>query len=634
MDKVKRQFGTWSSPVSSKLIANTRRLNDAQWDTSSDILVWVEGHGKRGVLMAQKGDDAPRELNDLSVRGHVGYGGGEFTVFDGTVYFSTGDRLYKQSLEAGQPKAITPAFGGFASPRVSHDGKWLAYVHTYEGTDGIALIDTDGKHWARKLAFGTDFVMQPAWHPHNTHLAYIVWNHPNMPWDGTELRLMTLSHDPMGIPYAESIETLIGDEMTSIYQPEFSPDGRYLAYISNKTDYGQIYLYDLTQKTHTVITESEIGKTTEHGKPAWVQGGRVYGWARDGQSLYFLRNQEGMFSLWQYDLTNQQESHITGLENYTHLDQIAVSTYEHNPSIAFLASSTQIPPRVASYAFNTVKPPRVHARSNGETIPEAQFSKAEAISWAGDDGDSVYGLYFPPTSNRFEGLGKPPLMVMIHGGPTSQTTATFDARTQFFATRGFAVLQVNHRGSTGYGKAYMNKLRGMWGVYDVEDGVSGAQHLIDTGQVDADKIVIMGSSAGGYTVLQSLVNKPNFYKAGVCMYGISNQFMLVQDTHKFEAKYNDSLIGALPEASAIYRERSPYFQMDNIIDPMIILQGERDNVVPKNQSDSVVQSLRKRGIPHEYHVYEGEGHGFRKPETIDHYLTAIMNFLTQHVIYT
>ena len=386
----------------------------------------------------------------------------------------------------------------------------------------------------------------------------------------------------------------------------------------------------MESKTHTLITATDAGKNCEHSKPAWIQGRRTYGWTADSKSIHFLRNNQGFFTLWRYDLASKTETQIKGLDAYTDLDQLAIS--QTSSDIAVIASSTQTPSQVIS--FNPESDSiRIHSRSIALNLSPDTFMKAEAISWTGDDGEAVYGLYYAPISDRYESAGKPPLMVMIHGGPTSQTTATFDYKSQFFATRGFAVLQVNHRGSTGYGRTYMNKLRGQWGVCDVEDSISGAQHLIDTGQADGDKIVIMGGSAGGFTVLQSLVTKPKFYAAGVAMYGIANQFMLVQDTHKFEERYSDSMLGALPEASDIYRERSPYFQIDNLVDPVILLQGENDNVVPRNQSDSIVASLRRRGVPHEYHVYEGEGHGFRKPDTIEHYLNAIIKFLTQHVIY-
>ncbi|PJF27375.1 MAG: hypothetical protein CUN53_04315, partial [Phototrophicales bacterium] len=245
--------------------------------------------------------------------------------------------------------------------------------------------------------------------------------------------------------------------------------------------------------------------------------------------------------------------------------------------------------------------------------------------------------YYPPApaeSNAPLPPGLPPLVILVHGGPTSQVSAAYNPQAQFFATRGYAVLAVNHRGSAGYGKAYRDKLRGMWGVYDVEDCISGAAYLASLGLIDPNKLVIMGGSAGGYTVLQSLVTRPGVYKAGICLYGISDLFALDEETHKFESRYNHSLLGALPEAAAIWRARSPIFHADKIRDPLLIFQGDEDRVVPPNQSEKIVTALKKRGVPCEYHLFAGEGHGFRKPETIQTMYAAIEAFLRQHVVYS
>jgi len=652
MPKIKQAYGTWPSPISPKAMADTLRLNDVQWDTTSDTLVWHEGRGARGVLVAQTGTQAPRDLTaaDFSVRALVGYGGGDFTVANGQVFCAgPGGRLYKQSLAAGNPRPITPGFGEAAAPRVSADGKWLLYVHSYEHNDCLALVETDGATWPRKFADGTDFLMQPAWHPGGEYAAFIAWDHPQMPWDGTELRLIELVYDRDGVPGVASIQTIAGDTETAISQPEFSPDGRYLAYISDATGWNQLYLYDLAHKTHKLLTESEA----DHGAPAWIQGVRVYGWTPEGKSILYVENNQGFMSLWEFDITSGKTNRVEGLEQYTDIDQIAVSP--RTGQVAFIGSGIKTPTRMVSFAYEETLIPTtihlrsetptihvmtkepfvetIHRRSSNENVPPEQLSHAQAISWTGHDGETVYGLYYPPASDRCEGIGAPPLVVSVHGGPTSQVTAGYFPAAQFFATMGYAGLIVNYRGSTGYGKTYMNKLRGNWGIYDVEDSASGAAYLAAQGLADPSKFIIWGGSAGGFTVLQSLVDKPGFYKAGVCLYGVSNQFTLVSDTHKFEERYSDSLLGALPEAAEVYRARSPIFHADKILDPIIIFQGEDDKVVPKNQSDSIVASLRARGVPHEYHVYPGEGHGWRKPETIEHYYETVIRFLRQYVIY-
>ncbi len=620
-------FGTWSSPITGKAIASGISLRDVQWNDAGDTLLWWENRGKTGVLLAKTGADAPRDLTDLSlnVAGRVGYGGGAFTVGAGHAYFVAEGRLYKQALAGGAPRAITPEYGSFASPAVSGDGRWLVYVHSYEHVDGLALVDSDGSIFPRKLAYGTDFLMQPVWHPAGGQIAYIAWNHPQMPWNGSELRLIRLADDGGGIPYADEIVTLTGDRDTAIFQPQFSPDGRYLSYVSDVTGWGQIYLYDLEARTHVRLTETEA----EHATPAWAQGLRMVGWRGDSRSLFYLENDRGFFSLRTYHLESREDRLVTGLEQYTHLEQLA--TAGDSDSVAMIASSSSIPPRVITLDRGARL--SIQRRSQTENLPSGRLSPAQRISWKGDDGADVHGLFYEPVMQEDMPAGKPPLIVNVHGGPTSQRTAEYYSEVQFFTTRGYAVLQVNHRGSTGYGKAYMDMHRGNWGLYDVIDSISGVNHLAAAGQIDRCKTVIMGGSAGGFTVLQSLVEHPGFYKAGICSYGVSNQFGLLMDTHKFEERYTYWLLGELPEAADLYRQRSPLFHADKIVDPLIVFQGADDVVVPQDQSDLIVASLKRRGIPHEYHLYEGEGHGWRRPDTIAAYYSAIERFLLQHVIY-
>lgn len=620
-------YGTWDSPITGTAISSGVSLRDVQWNSAGDTIVWWENRGEIGTLLAQTGIDAPRELTDksLNVAGRVGYGGAAFAVGAGQVVFAANGRLYKQALAGGAPQAITPKFGSYASPAISPDGNWVAFVHSYERVDGIALVDASGEQFPRKLAYGADFVMQPAWHPAGTHLAYVAWNHPQMPWNGTELRLIQLAADQSGCPYAEYIVTLAGDLNTAVFQPTFSPDGRRLSYISDASGWGQIYVYDLDKQTRTQLTRTEA----EHGTPAWIQGLRMYGWAADSHSIYYLENVRGFFTLWRCHLETAESEPISGLEHYTQLEQLAVSPKQ--PAVAMIASSALIPSRIVT--LNPSGGERIHRRRQTENLKADQLSAPTAITWAGDDGGEVHGLYYAPVLQDKMPSGKPPLLVQIHGGPTSQRTAGYSSEVQFFATRGYAVLQVNHRGSTGYGKAYMESHRGNWGIYDVTDSAAGVRHLAQNGWIDIGKTVIMGGSAGGFTVLQSLIDYPGFYKAGICSYGVSNQFGLLMDTHKFEERYSYWLLGELPEAADVYRQRSPVFHAEKIQDPLLVFQGADDIVVPQNQSDDIVASLKRRGIPHEYCLFEGEGHGWRKPETIERYYSRIERFLLQHVIY-
>lgn len=650
MEKQTRAYGTWPSVITPRMAASGIKFGDIAWDTQTRALVWAEGRGAETALVVQHEDDAPRDLTEAGtvVRGGVGYGGGEFAVGGGWVVYAAQNRLYRQALNGGGPRPITPAFANLASPAISPDGRWVVYVYSYERADGLALAATDGHLWPRKLTADSDFAMDPVWHPSGRHIAYIRWNHPQMPWNGAELCLLHLQEDAQGIPYIANQEVIVGSREMAVCQPQFSSDGRYLAYASSASGWWQLYVYDLVDKTHVQLTDEEA----EHAGPAWTQRIRTYGWNHNSTALFFIRNHQARHTLWRYDVRRAQATLCRDLADYSYFERIAPSP--HDDTIGLIASSARIPPRLLLYEDGGARvPPRIASeasdtimvlanekqsarllrRATTENIAPDDLADAQPIQWVGHDGETVHGIYYAPTSARYSGAGQPPLMVLVHGGPTSQRFARYDVEAQFFATRGWAVLQVNHRGSTGYGRAYMDKHRGQWGVYDVEDSASGARHLAEQGLANPRQFVIMGGSAGGFTVLQSLVEKVGFYRAGVCAYGVANQFLLAMDTHKFEERYSDWLLGPLPEAAEIWRARSPIFHADRISDPLILFQGEDDDVVPRNQSDEIVAALRARGVPHEYHVYSGEGHGWRKPQTIEDYYHKIERFLTQTVIY-
>jgi dipeptidyl aminopeptidase/acylaminoacyl peptidase len=627
--KQQRMFGLWDSPVTARSLAASLRLNEPAWDTDGQTLAWVEGRSDRGVLVVQGLEDhATRDLTaDISVRAFVGYGGGDFTLARGVAYFvgHADQRIYRQALGGGPGRPITPAFGAASSPTVSPDGRWLVYVHTYEDVDSIAIVDTEGKHWPARFSEGRDFYMQPAWHPSGDRLAWVEWDHPNMPWDGTELKVATVAFAEGSLPIATTATVVAGGKQTSVFQCTFTPDGRSLVYISDETGWGHLYRRDLATGQVTALTSGEA----EYGIPAWNQGQRNFAVTASG-TVVSVRQERGFHTLVAIDPAGR--SRDIPLPGYTSLSQPAASkSGEH---VALIGSAGQQPPRVLVVDIaETPAHASVRRRSDSESVPRTGLSAPEPVSWQSFDGQQAHGLYFPPASEGFIGAGAPPLVVLVHGGPTSQVTAGWAAQSQFFATRGYAVLVPNYRGSTGYGREYMLKLRRSWGIYDVQDSKFGAQSLAERGLADPTRLVIMGGSAGGYTVLQSLVEIPGFYKAAICMFGVANQFTLASDTHKFEQRYLDSMLGPLPEAAALYKERSPIFHVAKIVDPTAVFHGEIDRVVPREQSDSIVASLRARGVPHEYHVYEGEGHGWRKSETIEKFYNSVEAFLKQYVLF-
>ncbi len=623
--------GLWTSPLKASDLAAELRFSDVMWDSQEETLVWREERSDRGVLVCQsQQDSSPRDLTEgLSVRARVGYGGGDFTVSQGSVYFVAGGRLYQQAISGDEAQPITPASGECSAPSVSPDDKEVIYVHSHEGTDRLALVDTQGQNQPVQLNKGHDFYMQPCWHPQGNRIAWISWDHPYMPWDSSALYLGELASE-QGTPKLTSRKIVAGELAgnTAIFQPAFSPDGRYLSYLSNESGWFNVYWLDLSSGRKELLVAEEA----EYGGPAWIQGLRTQAWTADGKALYLLRAKDGFTSLVRFDLQKRELKSIQGKVNqYTSLSQIALSPQTER--IALIASSPTRPSHIASVSpQGEVK---THRASSSKSLSEDYLSRPRALSWSVQTDSPVahcYGLYYPPSHPEFESSGPPPTILKIHGGPTSHYSADYHPDTQFFISRGLAVLELNYRGSSGYGKAYRDALKGTWGVLDVQDTRRAAEYLVSEGLADSNRLILMGGSAGGYTVLLSLITHPGFFSAGICRYGVSNLFTLAADTHKFEKHYLDFLVGTLPQDEKRYRERSPVFSADRIQDPLAIFQGEDDKVVPRDQSDEIVESLVRRGVPHLYRTYEGEGHGWRKSETIQDYYERLEQFLSEFVV--
>ncbi len=620
-DKEVRPYGLWPSPISPAMMARQLRLNDVQWDSEGRTLIWLEGRSDQGVLVCRREGDAMRDLTDeLSVRAGVGYGGGDFAAGPGFVIFAERNgRLYRQSLGHGRPQPITPAFGHAASPAISPDGQWVLFVHSYERVDVLGLVDSRGTQWPINLVRGSDFYMHPTWHPDGDRVAWVEWDHPNMPWDGTRLKMARLAGSP---PRVEEETLVAGGPDVPVFQPAFSPDGRWLSFIITEGEWDQLRVLDLsTGEQHVLVDDAVLAQ------PAWIQGMRTHGWSHDGRRIFYHRNDQGFGSLWAVDVTTGASTKLE-IAPYTWASQIAPSPTADR--VAFLASAPTVPTRVVVWEGDRIV---IERRSSSETVGPEDLPTPQSIEWTAPDGTTVYGLYYPPTSSRFEGRGLPPGIVSVHGGPTGQRVASYSSEAAFFTSRGYAFLEVNYRGSTGYGRSYMLSLREHWGVYDMEDAVGGARALGQKELADPNRLAIMGGSAGGYTVLNTLIHYPGVFKAGICLFGVTNLFTLAADTHKFEERYLDSMVGPLPEAADRYRAWSPIFHADKIQDPIAIFQGKEDKVVPPDQAETIVQVLRSRGIPHIYRLYEGEGHGWRKVETIESFYTDVERFLRQYVLF-
>lgn len=624
-----RQFGLWDSPVTAAAVASGIRITDVQWSTDGKTLVWREERSGRGVLVAQDSVSAHRDLTDAnSVRARVGYGGGDFAVGADVAVFADHEsgRLFRVALNGGRPTPITPAFGKSAAPAISPDGRYVVFVNSTDRKDAVGVVDIEGRFWPQILAAGHDFFMQPTWSDDGHRIAWIAWDHPNMPWDGSRAWVAEMSTREGRLPEINGEPRCVaGSDAVSVSQPVFTADGASLIVICDANGWGQVTTVDLATGTMSAAAAAD----TEFGTPAWIQGMRTVCRTPDPSVAFAVASHRGFHRLARVHLPSGGIDRLNVLSGATSIDQPSVNL--KTSAIAVIASSPVVPSRLVVVEPDGTE--RVVRRSASESVPGNALAYPEPLEWHSSDRSVVHGLLYAPSSDEFSSTGLPPLVVMVHGGPTTQVIANWSPVYQFLATRGFAVLAPNYRGSTGYGRDYMQALRGNWGVTDVDDCVTGALELARHGRVDGKRMAIMGGSAGGFTVLQTMIERPDVFAAGVSLYGVSNQFALCADTHKFEERYTDSLIGPLPEAASRYHERSPEFRAREIRRPLAIFQGEDDEVVPKSQSDAIVAALQSTGTPHEYHVYAGEGHGWRKAETIDAYLKALERFLRKHLVY-
>lgn len=616
-EKQKIPFGLWPSPITPAMQGARLRLEDVQFD-SDGSLVWLESLSGVSALMHKSGPDAARDLSGgLKIGGGVGYGGGEFTVHNGLAIFASAGRLQRVDLSGGLPRPISPEFGDCASPAISPDGRQVLFIHTYERADCLAVSPTDGSAWPVKLASGADFYMQPTWHSDGRQIAWVEWNHPQMPWDGT--RLMTAQIDG---PQLLNIRQLYGASDIPVFQPAYSPDGRWLAFLANDGEWDSLNIIELSSgQKHILVHDAALLE------PAWGQGQRLIAWSPDSDCIYYTKNERGWRSLWAVELASGQSRSID-IAPYTWIEQLAVSPVSGR--MGFIAATPQIPARVVSLEHGQIT---IQRRSSNEAVPVSELPEPRPIEWPAPDGTVVHGLYYPPTSTRFNSDGLPPAIVSIHGGPTGAAVSSYNGYAAFFCTRGYSYIEVNYRGSTGYGRSYMLMLREKWGLLDTEDAVGAAGALAALGLADPQRIAIMGGSAGGYTVLNALIHYPGVFKLGVDLYGVASLFDLLIGTHKFEERYNDSMVGPLPQAAERYKAWSPVFHVNQIKDPIAVYQGTDDKVVPPEHSEQIVAALRANKVPHIYRLYPGEGHGFRKTETIIDFYESLERFLKQYLLF-
>ncbi|MBK6846690.1 MAG: S9 family peptidase [Proteobacteria bacterium] len=620
-------YGRWPSPVDADALATALRLEELAWGADGTLL-WLEQRDGRGVIVGTAGATGPtRELTGAAhdVRGRVGYGGGALAAAAGRVVFADrSGQLHTFTARQAATRALTPAGGSCAAPAIASDGRWVVYVHHDGRDDVLALVAAEGAQGPRRLVTGADFYLDPIWHPDGQRLAWIEWDHPQMPWESSRLQLGTLAATADGRAVVRR-ELLAGGEGVSVLQPQFSPDGRYLGFLSDRSGFSELHLHELASGVQRQLTDG--GR--DLAPPAWLQRMQHWGFAHDGRSVFTAVNDAGFQRVERLALATGRATTLAGLEGYTAVSALAPSP--HEDALALVAASSRCAPQLLLWRDDHCS---VVRQASAATLPAEELAEARPLSWRAADGLNVHALVYAPTNGRYHDASGalPPAIIGIHGGPTAQSGATFNPRAQYFATRGWVFLELNHRGSSGYGRAYQRALDGRWGVLDVEDTLGAREQLVRAGLADPRRIAVMGGSAGGFTVLETLCTFPGTFAAGVCLYGVSDLLALAADTHKFEAHYLDSLLGPLPAATDLYRQRSPLLHAERIDDALILFQGSEDRVVPPDQTARIAAVLRQRGVPCEYHVYEGEEHGFRQPATLRRFYRDLERFLRQHVL--
>jgi dipeptidyl aminopeptidase/acylaminoacyl peptidase len=614
-------YGAWASPLSAaRATAGALRLGQIAVD--GDDVYWLEGRaseaGRNVLVRASAGappvDVSPRDFN-VRTRVHE-YGGAAYTVHQGTIYASNfaDQKLY--AFTAGQaPKALTPEGYFYAQCRIDAPRKRLLCVredHTKgDAQPPAALVAIPLGATAPAagvvLASGADFYSDPVLSPDGTQLAWLQWDHPNMPWDGTSLFLADL--DARGVPKAPV--RVAGGPEESIFQPSWSPDGR-LYFVSDRTGWWNLY------RQQGSVSEPVHAMQAEFGKPQWVFGMTTYAFQSDNR-LVVTWSEQGR---WRMGLLNLEPRRLERLDLALDPLEALVST---SRAAYFVGGSPTEGPAITRVSYGGVEA-EILRRSREDTLEAAYVSAPEAITFD-SAGQETHAFYYPPANPAFEAPAgtAPPLLVLSHGGPTGATDPVFDAEVQFWTTRGFAVIDVNYGGSTGYGRAYRKRLNGQWGLVDVRDAVNAAKHLVAAGKADPARLITRGGSAGGYTTLAALTFHDTF-KAGASYYGISDLEVLAKDTHKFESRYMDSLVGPYPATQGTYRERSPIHFVDKLNCALILLQGLDDKVVPPSQSQMMADAVRKKGLPVAYVTFEGEQHGFRKAENIVRALESELYF--------
>jgi dipeptidyl aminopeptidase/acylaminoacyl peptidase len=623
-------FGSWSSPITAEMLA-TGGVGLDEPQIVDGVVFWLESRpseGGRSVIVTGDAFSSARDVipEGFNARTKVHeYGGASYWVHHGTVFFAnfSDQRLYRVD-PGGKPVPITPETDGtfrYADGVVTADGASIVCVRERHETDEasgvvneLVAIPTDGSGEARIVRGGRDFFAGPRFSPDGARVTWFTWDLPDMPWDGCEVWVADVGHDLT----LSNERRVAGSRRESIFQPSWSPAGE-LHFVSDRTGWWNLF------RERDGEVQALCPMQAEFGWPLWTLGASSYAFLSDGR-IACLYGSDGIQHV---ALLDPESGELLDLD----LAYTAIAWPEivaEGTQSVFVGGSADTPNELVSLEFSS-RSVEVLRSSRTLEFDRGYVSTPRPLAFPTEGGLTAHALFYPPANPVFEGPRdeRPPLIVMSHGGPTDEVTSAFDLRKQFFTSRGFAVVDVNYGGSTGYGREYRQRLNGNWGVVDTMDCINAARYLAKEGLVDGSRLAIRGGSAGGYTTLCALTFHDDF-AAGASYFGIADlEPFATGGTHKFESRYEESLVGPYPETADVYRARSPIHFVDMISTPMILLQGDEDEVVPPAQSEMMVEALEAKGLPYAYLLFEGEQHGFRKAENIRRSHEAELSFYAQ-----
>jgi dipeptidyl aminopeptidase/acylaminoacyl peptidase len=633
-EKKRAPYGSWPSPISAASVASYTTSSAGTLDqlaASGGFVHWVELRSMEGARYVVMRCDEDGRVEDILPSPYNArtliheYGGGTICTFEDTLFFSNYDdqRLYR--LDPGQPPtAITPEPPirrglRYADGRVLKGGRVIVSVrerHLEDGTvfNELVAIPTDGSGEPRTIASGRDFYAYPRPSPDGSRMSWLTWDNPQMPWDGTEVWQASLAPDGT----LSSPARVAGGTDESIFQPDWSPSG-VLHFVSDRSGWWTLYR----------VVDGEVqalpALEADFGAALWKLGYNRYAFMRDG-TIACIYSQNGFQYL---ALIRPDSGSVDTIETELTCFYPPQILCDDRDRIWVVCGSPTDPQSVRYFDPATNRFTVVHRAFEVE-VDRAFLSVPRSITYSSQGGAKAHALFYPPANRDFEGEEgeRPPLVLISHGGPTASTRSHLQLGIQYWTSRGFAVVDVDYGGSTGYGREYRRRLNGMWGVVDLDDCVNAALYLTAQGEVDGERLIIRGGSAGGYTTLCALTFR-DVFSVGASYYGLADLEPFVHDTHKFEARYSDSLIGPYPEAKAIYRSRSPIHFADRISCPVILFQGMEDKIVPPSQAEVMVEALRSKGLPFAYIAFEGEQHGFRIFENIKRALEAELYFYSR-----